>query len=360
MKIAIVNDTHAGARQESLHFNSYFFKFWDDIFFPYLDTHNIQHVLHLGDLVDRRKFMNYVIMNSWRTKFFDKLENARFLVGNHDVPYRNTNTPNAISELIEDRYDFPVHISPQEVYYDELLVGVVPWINSSNAQESLDFIKNTKAKVLFGHFEIAGFEMDKGHVCDTGLDRTIFDKFEKVISGHFHTKSNDGSIYYLGSQYEMTWADYGDKKGFHIFDTDTLDLEFIHNPNQMFHKVWYDDSKQDFNYWKSQDLTRFKDSYVKVIVSEKNNSFLFDRVIEMIGQVNPVDIMVAEDYGKIYEESAELIDEAEDTPTIIHKYIDGLTLPPEISSDKLKKLTRDLYTEALGMESQQASSSSKE
>jgi Straboviridae/Ackermannviridae/Kyanoviridae exonuclease subunit 1 len=352
MKIALINDNHIGARQESLHFNNYFMKFFDDVFFPYIKKHNIDHVFQLGDFVDRRKFMNYVIANSCRKRILDKLPNSHFLVGNHDVPYRNTNNPNAIAELIEGRYYFNIYTSPKEIDLDGLLVGIVPWINSSNYQESLDFIKNTKAKVLFGHFEISGFEMDKGNVCYSGLDRKLFDRFDKVISGHFHTKSTDGAIFYLGTQYDITWSDYGDQKGFHVFDTKTLDLTFVPNPNKMFHKVWYDDSTQNLDYWTSQNLSQYKDNYLKVIVTTKNNPFLFDKIIEMIYEENPIEIIISEDYGTIYEDSEQLVNESEDTPTIMSKYIDGLILPESISIDKIKKVVRELHIEALGMESQ--------
>jgi DNA repair exonuclease SbcCD nuclease subunit len=305
--------------------------------------------------VDRRKFMNYVILNKWRTNFFDQLKekDAHFLVGNHDVPYRNTNTPNAIEELLKDRYDYKIYTGPQEVMFDDLLVGVVPWINSGNYQECLDFIKNTKATVLFGHFEISGFEMDKGNVCHSGLDRSLFERFERVISGHFHTKSDDGTIKYLGSQYEMTWADYGDPKGFHVFDTDTLDITFVRNPHIMFHKLWYDDTTQDLAHWKNLDLSYIKDAYVKVIVTTKNNPFLFDRAIEILYKQNPVDIMIAEDYGAIYDESEDAINEAEDTLTVIAKYLDGINLEDQtVDKDRLKKIARELYNEAQGMETE--------
>ena len=59
MKIALLNDTHFGARNDSLIFDDYFHKFYNDIFFPYLKEHNIKTLIHLGDIVDRRKFINY-------------------------------------------------------------------------------------------------------------------------------------------------------------------------------------------------------------------------------------------------------------------------------------------------------------
>ena len=42
------------------------------------------------------------------------------------------------------------------------------------------------------------------------------------------------------------------------------------------------------------------------------------------------------------------IDQAEDTMTILNKYVDGLTLPVE--SDRIKTVLRDVYSQALSME----------
>jgi hypothetical protein len=226
----------------------------------------------------------------------------------------------------------------------------MPWINNGNYESAIDRMRKSKSKVCFGHFEISGFEMDRGSVCESGLKKDLFDKFELVLSGHFHHKSTDGSIYYLGSQYEMTWSDYDDPKGFHVFDTGTMELEFVRNPYSMFHKIWYNDAEQDLEYWKNQDLSKYTGRYVKVIVTTKNNPFLFDKMIDLLYQKNPQDITVVEDYGLIYEESSEVLSGAEDTPTILSKYVDGLVFDVTISKDKVKKVMRDLYNEALTFE----------
>ena len=61
MKIAVLNDTHWGARNDSPAFVNYFNRFYDEIFFPYLQENNIKTVIHLGDVVDRRKFINFLV-----------------------------------------------------------------------------------------------------------------------------------------------------------------------------------------------------------------------------------------------------------------------------------------------------------
>ena len=355
MKIALINDTHAGARGDNPLFNEYFFKFWENTFFPYLEEHNIKQIIHLGDVVDRRKFINFVTLNSWRRRFFDVLKSNNIqmdvIVGNHDVTYKNTNEINAMNELFEHYENIDVLIEPNTLNYDGCKIAMVPWINSSNYEKTLDFLKNTEAQVCFGHFEIAGFEMDRGNICHTGMDKSLFDRFDTVLSGHFHHKSSSGNITYLGNQYEITWADYNDPRGFHVFDTETRELTFVQNPNRMFHKITYDDGATDFDYWKAYDYLSLKDSYVKVVVLNKQNPYLFDNVIDNLYKAGVGDISIVEDFTEtIVENDQELIDQAEDTMTILSKYIDNLTL--NVDNVKLKNLMKELYVEALTTETE--------
>lgn len=353
MKIALIGDTHAGARGDSPLFNEYFFKFWENIFFPYLKENDIKHIVHLGDVVDRRKFINFVTLNSWRKRFFDVLEREGItmdvIVGNHDVTYKNTNEINAIHELFERYENINVHIDPVQKQYDDLSVLLVPWINSSNYQNALDALKNTTSEVVFGHFEIAGFEMDRGNVCHTGMEKSVFSRFDMVLSGHFHHKSSDGTIYYLGNQYEMTWSDYNDQRGFHILDTSNRELTFVPNTYKIFQKIYYDDTASDFETWKQYDFSQHKDCFVKIVAVKKNNYYLFDYVVDNLYKHSAADISIVDDFSELkVEDDDEIISQAEDTMTILSKYIDGLTL--DVNHDKLKGLMRELYIESLNVE----------
>lgn len=352
MKLILINDTHAGARGDSLIFNEFFFKFWENVFFPYLEKHNIQQVCHLGDLVDRRKFINYVILNSWRKRFFDRLVEMNVkmdvIVGNHDVTYKNTNEINAMEELFDHYNNINVFTEPTEREYDGLNVALVPWINSSNYDQSIEFLKNTKSQVVFGHFEISGFEMDRGNVSHDGMDMKTFERFDTVLSGHFHHKSSKGNITYLGNQYQMTWMDYGDQRGFHVFDTETRELEFIPNPYHIFHRISYDDTIQNFEFWKKYDYESLKESYIKIVVVNKHNPYLFDSVLDNLYRVGVVDISIVEDFTDVDVNDEDLVNEAEDTLTILNNYIDGLTM--QVKPDRLKGLMKQLYVESLNME----------
>ena len=87
-----------------------------------------------------------------------------------------------------------------------------------------------------GHLELNGFEAHRGYIMDHGDSTAPYRQFEKVFSGHYHRKSTRGNISYLGNPYQIYWNDYRDRRGFHIFDTETLELEYIQNPYEIYQK----------------------------------------------------------------------------------------------------------------------------
>jgi DNA repair exonuclease SbcCD nuclease subunit len=242
MKIALITDTHFGARNDNLSFNEYFYKFWEEVFFPYIEKEGIDTVIHLGDVMDRRKFVSYKIAQDFRTRFIqrfvDKGVTLHMMVGNHDTFYKNTNDVNSLAELVEGRYpNMFVYPEATTVEFDGTPICFLPWICPDNYGHTMEHIKETKAQVAMGHLEINGFEMHAGHFAEGGYDKQFLNKFDTVFSGHFHKKSDDGQVYYLGNTYQMTWSDNGCPKGFHVFDTSTRELERIINPYTIFEKV---------------------------------------------------------------------------------------------------------------------------
>ena len=216
MKIALLADTHFGARNDNLNFNEYFYNFYEGIFFPYLYQNNIKHCIHLGDLMDRRKYASYRILKDFRERFiqpFVQLEiQLHILVGNHDIYFRNTNDLNSLNELLDNRHDnIHLYSEAQEVDFGGKQILMMPWINTQNEIYSFGMMDESKSDTMMGHFEISGFEMHSGHKSEHGLDVKTFQKFDTVFSGHYHKKSDDGQIYYLGTPYEMMWSDYNEQ-----------------------------------------------------------------------------------------------------------------------------------------------------
>lgn len=345
MRIALITDTHAGARSESEAFNSYFFDFWEKTFFPYLEEHNIKQVIHLGDTVDRQKYINYVIANQWRTRFWDRLLANNIavdvLVGNHDAPNnRYSNTPNAVEELWGNYHNVRVFSEPCVQIYDGCPIAMIPWINKGNYDQTMKFIDECKATVAMAHLELVGFEMDRGNVAKFGMDRELFRKFQTVCSGHYHHRSTDGHIFYLGNTYEITWADFDDTRGFTVFDTDNHSLLFVPNPHRMHYKLTYDNSVVDGTMYDEVKELAGKVVRVQVLVKDKN----FDRFIQDMHDVGVYKIEIEDFTDADATSTAAEVTGVEDTNTTIDRYIDESDT--KVSKDVLKQLMREVYKEA--------------
>jgi DNA repair exonuclease SbcCD nuclease subunit len=355
MKVAIITDQHFGARNDSVHFLDFYEKFYKETFFPKLREEKVQAVLILGDTFDRRKYMNFYTLKRAKEMFFEPLAylgiDVHILAGNHDTYFKNTNDVNSVNLLLgEYGVAFNVIDHPSHIYVGPHKICMMPWICPENYEDSMETLKDSDAKYCMGHFEIAGFAMYRGMPSEGGLDRGLFRKFECTFSGHYHHKSNADGIFYLGNPYELTWQDYNDDRGFHIFDLDSEQLEFVKNPNKMFHRIIYDDKEHSIDEVTKMDLSSYTNTYVKVVVINKTNPYLFDKFMNNLYNVNPVDISVVEDFTDITEGiEDDMLDQAEDTLTILNKYVDNIS-EDSIENGKLKTLLKELYVEALNTE----------
>jgi DNA repair exonuclease SbcCD nuclease subunit len=354
MKIAILGDTHFGLRNDSAVFNDLARKFYTEVFFPYLEHYGIGTVIQLGDLFDRRKYVNFNTLATAKEYFFNELDKRDItlyaLLGNHDIFYRNTLKVNSPSLVLSEYSRVHLIDRPSTIVFDGVPVDMIPWICEENEKEIVEFIKNTKSDFCCGHFELQGFEMDRGNICHEGMDMTTLSKYEKVISGHFHHRSEKGNILYTGVPFQMTWADWNDGKGFHIFDTETREIDFIINPHEIYVKFEYNDEDLYFDDIQNADYSIFTGKYVKVIVVKKGNSFLFETLIEALTKANPHDVTIVEDFSDVsLIENGEEVDQADDTLSIIDKVVDGMEI--ELDKPKLKGVLRGIYNDALALES---------
>jgi DNA repair exonuclease SbcCD nuclease subunit len=351
MKIALLNDTHCGIRNSSDVFIEYQRRFYEEVFFPYLLKNNITQIIHLGDYYDHRKYVNFKALNDNRDHFLNKLREHGITMdifpGNHDVYYKNTNALCSLKELM-GHYMNEVNIvmEPRVMEYGGCNIALLPWINNENYSDSMKFIQNCDAQILMGHLELTGFDMMKGVKNTHGMDAKTFKRFELVLSGHFHTRSTQGNITYLGSQMEFTWADAHDQKYFHVFDTDTRQLELVANPLTMFVKVVYNDVNLDYN---NISVSHLKDKFVKVVVEQKKDPYMFDKLIDRIQDLGVHDLKIAETFDEFVGSNVD--DEGisvEDTTDLLNSYVDNVDT--DLDKDKIKAIMRGLYVEASNME----------
>ena len=344
MKVAIITDTHYGARKGSKHFHDYFELFYRDVFFPSLEEHQIDTVIHMGDIFDSRKAIDLQSLEWSKRVVFEPLKkyNVHAIVGNHDCYYKNTNFVNSPELLLNDYSNIQMYSSPTEINVDGLDILLLPWINSQNIDDTEKVIANTKAKVAMGHLEMNGFQATRGHIMENGTDVSLFDKFTRVFSGHFHTRSNDGKIYYLGNPYEMFWNDVNDPRGFTIFDTETLKHTPINNPYKLFYNIYYEDTNH-----KLFNTTEYKNKIVKIIVRKKSKPKEFEKFIDKLYASGVQDLKIVENF-QIQESEDFEVNEEENTLSILNRYIEE----SEFNLDKniIKNIFQNIYREACEVE----------
>ena len=349
MRVAIITDQHFGARNDSTAFLDFYERFYNDTFFSTLDSNNIESVLILGYTFDRRKYVNFYSLDRAKKMFFDKLEERGIKVfmiaGNHDTYFKNTNEVNSPELLLAEYTNIHLINNAQDIIVHDTPICFVPWICPDNYEESIETINASKAEICMGHFEIAGFAMYRGMESHEGLSKDLFKRFDMVFSGHYHHRSDDGHIYYLGNPYELTWQDYNDPRGFHLFDLQTRQLEFIRNPNTMFERVEYDDSLIDPSV---ADYTHLSNKYVKIVVVNKNDFYKFDKFITKVYNVNPYEVKIIEDFSEFSEGEIDSDINLEDTLDVLSNYIDSVET--DLDKDRVKTFMKSLYTEAINLE----------
>lgn len=350
MKIALITDTHFGARNDSKQMQASQSQFLEDVFFPTLDREGITEVVHLGDYGDRRKYINYNTANFINTSYRNPLKergiHETVLVGNHDAYYRHTNELNSITELYRTDTSITIITDPAICQFGGLDVLMVPWICESNHAQVMQLIQTAAARVCMGHFEMLNFQMYRGQDATEGLDPAVFWRFERVFSGHYHHKSTAGNVTYLGAPWPMVWSDFNDERGFHLFDTETLTLTFIENHYSLFKRFVYNDAGKPPSYIKdlcAQATSAAPNTYVKVVVQHKDQPFWFDTFIETIHKAVPLDLQIIDEIVVDLEAMDKVMTADMDTGALIREYIMNahLNCNKEALLDYLDKIYRE-------------------
>ena len=346
MKIAIITDQHFGARKNSKLFHDYFLKFYNDVFFPVIESEEIDTIVDMGDTFDSRKGIDFSALSWAKDNYYDRLKHCTIhtIVGNHTAYYKNTNDVNAVDLLLREYKNVKIYAEPKEIKLGDLGVLLIPWINQENEKDTIKALKKSKCPVVMGHLELNGFVVTQQVIMDHGFEMDYFKKFERVFSGHFHTRSSVGDIHYLGNPYEMFWNDFESPRGFHIFDTETLEHTPINNPYRLFYKIFYDDTP-----YQTFDSREYEGKIVKLIVRKKTSTKKFEKFVDKLYASNVAEVKIVEnfDFGGWYDDKGSEAYESEDTMSILNKFIDEA----EINLDKsvLQKMMQETYQEACEM-----------
>lgn len=344
MLSAWITDQHFGCRSDSEIFLDNYEKFYEEVFFPKLDSLGIKTVVDLGDTWEHRRQINVNTMKRAREMFFDELASRQIqlymIYGNHDVMYKSSNHVNSVDHLETSYPNITVLKEPTEIDLD-VKVGLVPWIHKNNFEETLKWLEATEAKIIGGHFEIEGFEMTRGHLASHGLDPDIFSKFDRVYSGHFHVRSSKKNITYLSNPSQTNWGDVGLKKGFHIFDSSDSTMTPVDNPYVMFGEFTWGG--------KRPDPKIFSGIYGRAIIPsfEEINRAELDLYLNEVQEIS-AGFQVVETTMDLegnlveYEEDGKPIS----TSALLDAYIEEAVKNVEnLDSKILKRMVNDLYVE---------------
>lgn len=345
MKVAIITDQHFGARKSNRIFHDFFLKFYENVFFPTLEKEGITTVIDLGDTFDNRRNVDLWSIHWARKNYYDRLEEmgitVHSVVGNHTAYFKDTNRINTLDNVLREYGNVRIYAKPTEVNIGGLDVLFIPWINQENAEETYKCIQETTCTHAMGHLELNGFEVRRGLVMDHGDESGRYQKFKQVFSGHYHHKSSRANVNYLGNPYQIYWNDYKDPRGFHIFDIETLKLQHVINPYEIYEKIYYDETKVNSSKFKYKD---YSDKFVKVVVEKKNDSHKFDFFVAQLFAAGAHEVKIIEDPSFEADLQEEIDIETEDTLTILERYVDELEYQDKSG---IKNILKSLYVEAL-------------
>jgi len=341
LKTIILGDLHFGARGDDPYYYDRQRQFFTEQLFPYMRKNNIDTIWQLGDMFETRKTTNNSMLQNIRNDIFDYMSenDIKFytLAGNHDLFLRHSsriyNPANALADY--DNLKFVREF--ETINFDGLDVDFVGWMNDDNKDRIAKKIRKSPSPLALGHFEIVGFSMHKGIESRSGHKAKFLSGYKQVFSGHFHTESTSGNIKYLGTPYETSWADFKDKKGFTVFDTETFETEYIQNHNYVFMKVDYPvESMETFDY------ASYEGKVVKCMVNDRDDKL--DYFLDNLSKVKTKELLVIDNIDFIIDGGAEDDVEVESTLTVLLKTVDNSQMK---NKAKVIKLIKEIYAESL-------------
>lgn len=345
MKLLLITDLHWGCRNDLQIFYDYFDKFYNDLV-TYMNDNNLKCVFILGDVFDRRKFINFKTLNAAKRYMFDKFKDADITVhvvlGNHDIHYRESLELSSPMLVLGEYDNVHVYTEPTTVQIENTTIDLIPWLCKENENQIMNHIKQSSSDLCFGHFEFVNFPMHKGIDSLTGMSTDMFEKYELVCSGHYHTKSQRGNINYIGTPYEMCWEDCDDPKGFHTFDLTTRELTFHQNLHKMFYKIEYDENVVS-------DVGDLTNKFVKLIVVNKTDLFKYDMFLSDLYSKKCYDIKILDNIVDVLNQDVDDKIDLEDILDVLGNYIDKIDLE-ETQKNKFKMFMKSLYIESINSE----------
>lgn len=332
MKYILLSDIHFGHKGNSEEFNKQCLEFLD---FVAQDTENkdIDGAIFLGDWFHTRNNVNVKTLQAGVEGLY-KLGNigrgnAYFLLGNHDLYLRNSRE---IYSIIIPEGDIGVQLITEPLMVDNILM--CPWLVEN---ESLtDLIHQYNPEYVCGHFEIPSFSLNKMTKFDGEYNPAEYAGPKRIISGHFHMRSEKNNITYLGNCFSHDFSDVNDwhNKGYAIWDT---------NNNQIQYYEWKDAPKYCTSKISQMNTIEFgSNMHIKLINDIGITPLKANELKEQLLKINQiVDCMI---YPQEFDVESSAEDAQIESIDNIDDYIPKLILSMDIENIDTKELVR-IYNE---------------
>jgi DNA repair exonuclease SbcCD nuclease subunit len=219
-KALCFTDIHYGLKNNSIQHNTDCDNFIDWVV-SVAKEENCETGFFLGDWHHNRATINLHTLDfslKALEKLNDAFENFYFIVGNHDLYYRDKRDVHGVG--------WAKHLTNIKIIDDWFTqddVTIVPWL----VRDDYKKIKNVKTKYVFGHFELPHFKMNANvRMPDTGeIQSEHFKGIDYVFSGHFHMRQQQKNIHYIGNCFPHNYADDNDS------DRGCMTIEWDGEPN---------------------------------------------------------------------------------------------------------------------------------
>jgi predicted phosphodiesterase len=263
----LITDMHHGDDEYLLKYQIEYLKYLNKI----VKKKEIKRIICLGDWSDKRSYIHYKTLAQITPLYYELMnfvDEFYFILGNHDSTYHNVNDIFSAKEIFSEGSKYTkakVVFVQNDIYVieDEKLI-LCPWIPKVNSENIISGIEkyNKEDYILFGHFEFKGFKTNDSYVMEKSqLKRSSYNKYKKVISGHYHLYQSKHNVCYIGSPMQTRYGEGTDHKTFMLNNVGELVDLYTHENLFIDIKI----EKFDDDYL-SEKLKNINEKKVKILI----------------------------------------------------------------------------------------------
>ena len=335
--IKILGDIHLGVRRNSALFHQILM---NSLNWFLKDLKKSDSVIILGDIFDSRSSVDFKILNDALDFFMQLSRNCKevfILVGNHDLYYKENDLGNVNCRFLRFEPSSDSKIAPVKIVNEISEIKIqgksclfIPWVDSIEKKELAQQFLARPHDLVLGHMDTVGLYNGKNIDTTLMFDQDDFGPNEKILSGHYHKRSEKGKVKFVGALINQTFNDVGDTKGYHTYNK-TGEVKFVEGICPKFEYVTIPNASGFLKGFalasdaeKANVKKRIEGNIIKLILNEYSTEN--DELYKVFKGMTPLEISVS--YNRInFEDGVDGeeftgFDSKSDIMEIISQYID--------------------------------------